>query len=181
MPAQAFVHTARHPATAGAWQPRPARRTEFAALLGLWLLVALAAVAIALRFMDLSSVLVKPGHPEPGAASAEAAAQAVRMASYLPRSAAVSDDPFDDPLPAPVSAADPATPAAPVQSPAAATRPASSAPTLARAPAAGETPGAQVPLRAAVPEAAAQPSAAAPPSACPEALRAMQLCPGNAD
>jgi hypothetical protein len=176
-PARAFVHETLYPASAGAWQPKPARRTEFSALLGLWLLVVLAAVAIALRFLDLSSVSAGPRPLERGAVGAEPTEPPARMTPYLIRSVAESDDPFDDPAPASTTIATPAMPAAPVPPRAAAAEIAASAPMLTRAPATGETLSAQAPSPVALPVAAARPSAAATPSsACPEALRAMQLC-----
>lgn len=156
----ATVHQRFHPVAAGTadWRtptPTPARRTERAILVGLWLLVMLTAVAIGLRLLDLSAVTVKPVDLSARPA-VSGASDAARAAAY----AAVMDDPlFDDPVPAP-----PRKP--PADASVAAARPGvglAAAATLS--PEKMENPA---------PAVSAQPAVAGAP--CPDALRAMQLC-----
>jgi hypothetical protein len=162
--ANASVQQQFYPAAGVAdWRPAPATRpTERAILVGLWLLVMLTAVAIGLRFLDLSALTVTPTDLAVRPAAAAGAADAARAAAYA--AILANDDPmFDDPVPA----AAPLPPPAPVRL---------AAPVAAR-------PGVGLAAAAALaPEKPAKPAPAViaqtgrPGDACPDALRAMQLC-----
>jgi hypothetical protein len=165
--ANASVQQQFYPAAAGAadWRPTPATRpTERAILVGLWLLVMLTAVAIGLRFLDLSALTVTPTDlaVRPAAAAA-AAADAGRAAAYA--AVLANDDPmFDDPVPA----AAPLPPApVPVRL---------AAPTAARPGVGLAASAALAPEKPAKPAPAVIAQAGRPGDACPDALRAMQLC-----
>ena len=114
------------PAGAADWRPAAATRpTERVILVGIWLLAMLAAVAVGLRFLDLSALTVTPTDLAVRPSAAAAAYAAVPA----------NDDPmFDDP--ASVAAPAPPAPVAIVQ-------------------------------------------AGHPGDACPDALRAMELCPAQ--
>lgn len=99
--ANASVQQQFHPGAAGAadWCSAAATRpTERAILIGLWLLVMLAAVVVGLRFLDLSALTVTPTDLAVRPAAAAAAADAARAAAYA--AVLANDDPmFDDPVP----------------------------------------------------------------------------------
>lgn len=152
------------------WQLPSVLRTERAMLVGLWLLVMLTAIAIGLRLLDLSALTVTPSDlPHRSAAFASDAAA-------LAADSMDEDPMFDDPLP--------------VQPPARLSAPPSSLsprpPPQAQAPMAAPVPAARprIGLAAAAMLSADRPYLAPPPvfahgasASCPDALRAMQLCP----
>jgi hypothetical protein len=147
------------PAGAGDWrQAMPSRRMERAILLGLWLLVMLAAIAIGLRMFDLSTITAPLAEPPARAPVPADAANAMRSA---PLAAARPDDsdPFDDivaPVPPP-----PLPESLPAPPPMPATR---------------LTPAATLAIeRPSTPRAAARRASREP--VCADAIRAMQLCP----
>ena len=164
------------PAGAGGWRPAPPRRMERAILLGLWLLVMLAAVAIGMRMLDLSAVAAPPVHTPPRPLASDDAANAITTmrSGVLAAARSRESDPFDDappdlspapaPLPEPVPVPEPL--------PALTEAPARPAPTAPAAPAAALA----VERPAAPPPALAAPQASRGP-VCADALRAMQLCP----
>ena len=167
-------HFYQGPAGAGDWrQAAPPRRMERAILLGLWLLVMLAAIATGLSMLDRSAMTPTPT-PTPAARPLTSDdAEAMRRAALA--AAAGERDPFDEPLPAqPVPAA--SEPAArPVTRLAAAPKLSLEEPVAAPAPpAAAIAPAAST--ASAAPAASTPPPSPAP--ACADALRAMQLCPG---
>jgi hypothetical protein len=156
------------PAGAGNWRPAPPRRMERATLLGLWLLVMLAAVAIGMRMLDLTAVAAPPVHTPPRPLASDDAADAITTINTV-RSAVLAaarsreSDPFDNappvlsPIPAPVPEP------VPEEQPATAARPTPATPLAV------EPPAAPPPALAA--------SQASRGPACADALRAMQLCP----
>lgn len=158
------------PADAGNWRPAPPRRIESAILLGLWLLVMLAAVAIGMRMLDLSAVAAPPVQAPPRPLASDDAADSINTINTV-RSAVLAarpreSDPFDD-APPDLSPAPPPVPEpVPAQQPVMAARPVPIAPAAALA---VEPPAAPLPAPAA-PQASRGP-------VCDDALRAMQLCP----
>lgn len=153
------------------WRPAtPTARTERAILIGLWLLVMLTAIAIGLRLLDLSAVSSGAAEPPVRPDAAAGVASAARMAAYA-AVRAHEDDPFDDPAPAALAAPMPAALPANVPAPALVAS-ARGGVGLALA----STLSAERPAKAA-PAPAAPSLPAGPATACPEALRAMQLCP----
>jgi hypothetical protein len=168
--ANAGVQQQFYPVAAGPadWRPAPATRpTERAILVGLWLLVMLTAVAIGLRFLDLSALTVTPTDLAVRPAAAAGAADAARAAAYA--AILANDDPmFDDPVPAPapLPAAAPLPPA-PVRL---------AAPAAARPGVGLAASAALAPEKPAKPAPAVIAQAGRPADACPDALRAMQLC-----
>jgi hypothetical protein len=162
--ANASVQQQFYPAAAGAadWRPAPATRpTERAILVGLWLLVMLTAVAIGLRFLDLSALTVTPTDLAVRPAAAAGAADAARAAAYA--AILANDDPmFDDPVPAAAP-----LPPAPVRL---------AAPVAARPGVGLAAAAALAPEKPAKPAPAVIAQAGHPGAACPDALRAMHLC-----
>jgi hypothetical protein len=170
------------PASAGSagWRKPRRRWREYGILLGLWLLVLLAAGVIGIRVLDLDAGPAKPDNY--GRVSATPATPA-RPPALAPSKLAADDDPFDDPVPAlpPVAAATPATIATPTATTAAALRASND-----MADTRGQQPAAVASALALAPNASARrpaseawmPASAAPrtPAACPPALSAMQLC-----
>jgi hypothetical protein len=149
---------------AGDWrQAVPSRRMERATLLGLWLLVMLAAIAIGLRMFDLSTIAAPPAEPPARAPVSADAAHAMRSAA-LATARPDDSDPFDDIAPLPPQPLPEHLPAPPPMP----------APPM---PATRLTPAATLAIeRPATPQPAATRRASREP-VCADAIRAMQLCP----
>jgi hypothetical protein len=163
---------------AGTWQKAaPSRRMERAILLGLWFLVMLAAIAIGLRILDLSTSKAPPGEPASLPLSSADAATAMRSAALVAarnRGVDPFDDPFEDRVPLSLPEPLPARPPSP-------TRLSTPAPLSAEAPSrpvarlsAADTLTVERPV-AATPADPARKASSSP--VCADALRAMQLCP----
>jgi hypothetical protein len=149
------------PPGAGNWrQATSSRRMERAILLGLWLLVMLAAIAIGLRMLDLSAIAAPQAELPARAQASVDVANAMRSAA-LAAARAGDSDPFDniDPTPLPPPLPEPLP--APTPMPAARLIPAA-------------TLGIERPA-APLPAAPARRPNREP--ACADAIRAMQLCP----
>ena len=149
------------PPGAGNWgQATSSRRMERAILLGLWLLVMLAAIAIGLRMLDLSAIAAPHVELAARAHASVDVANAVRNAA-LAAARPGDRDPFDDAGPAPPTPPLPEHLPTPTPIPAARLIPAA---TLAI-----ERPAAPLPAAA-----ARRPNRE---PVCADAIRAMQLCP----
>jgi hypothetical protein len=163
------------------WHQAPPRRMERAILVGVWLLVMLAAIAIGLRMLDLSAMQAPSAETPARPLASEAAANAMRsavLAAARPR----DSDPFDD------AASDLPPPLAPLPEPLPVPPPTPALKDTPPRPAARLTPAATLTAaRAAAPAPAPAVAPAPPPPVpvrqasggppCPDALRAMQLCP----